>query len=553
MRSNLWPLLKVQLRYSLRGTLENMTGTKSKWGFLLLPLIILGFIPLLFVFTGGWVAAYIGLSAMGQGELILTLALTAGQIVCLVFGILYLISTFYFSNDLKLLVPLPLRPSEIVLSKFIGVLLGEYLTMAPVVLPALGVYGVMADVSWLYIPFALLIYLFLPVVPLVLSGLFSILLMKVSNLRRNRDLIRVFGALIGIGVALFFQMFSRMQTGAQSKEAIEQLLQNQQPMLQSVSKWVVTSTWGTNALRAGATAFGLPSLLLYAAAVAIALVLLLTVAERMFFGGLLGGEESRSSGKQLSREELAKETEQVRSPVWALFLREVKLLNRTPAFLMAGVLPPLLMPFFMIFPLSGPGGPLENGQDLSRFAGASWTPMAVLAALLFLNNLSTIPSSAVSREGRWFWISRSLPVPPRVQVQAKLLHSLIFSTLNLVIILGAMVWLKIMTPFNLVVVVLGGLVGGVVTGYSGLLIDVLRPKLDWTDPQRAMKGNLNSLFAMLVNLILALVTGGVGWLLLWLVPPLFIPGMLILLALEGWALGAATHALAEKRYMEYEY
>lgn len=553
MRTHIWPLMKVLLRTSLRTSFERMTGTKSRWGYLLLPLFALGFIPLLIMFAVGWGALYFRLDTMDQAHLTLTLALTAGQLVCLAFGILYVISAFYFSKDVKILVPLPLRPGEIVLAKFFGILLGEYLTMAPVVLPALVLYGVFADVGPLYIPFALVIYLLLPVAPLVLSTLFTIVLMRLTNLRRNRDLFRFFGALVGVGIAFGIQMFGRMQRGVNSVETIDALIAGQEPLINAMSSYVVTSVWATNALRAGAPGLGIPPLLLFVAVVGLALYVVVQVGEWLFFGGLLGGEEVYSSGRKLSPVELAKETGRVRSPLGALFLREIRLLNRTPSFLMAGLLPPLIMPLFMLLPLLGPGGPLDQGTDLSRFAGHPFVPMLILGAMLFLNTLSAVPSSAISREGRWFWVSQSIPVPARILVQAKLLHSLLFALLNLTVVTGVMFWLRLATPVNLLVVVVGGLLVSIITGYSGLLIDVLRPNLTWTDPQQAMKGNINSLFALLANLILGFVTGGGAALLYAFARPAFVPGVLGLLALQGWALGRATGALAERRFLEYEH
>ncbi|MFZ5827650.1 MAG: putative ABC transporter permease subunit [Bacillota bacterium] len=552
MRTHIWPLMKVLLRTSLRSSFQRMTGTNSRWGYLLLPLFALGMIPLLIMFAVGWGALYFRLDTMDQGHLTLTLALTAGQLVCLAFGILYVISVFYFSRDLKILVPLPLRPGEIVLTKFLGILIGEYLTMAPVVLPALAVYGAFANPGPLYIPFALLIYLLLPVAPLVLSALFTIVLMRVTNLRRHRDLFRFFGALVGIGVAFAIQLFGRMQRGLNSVEAIDALLEGQEPLIDAISSYVVTSVWATNALRAGAPGLGIPSLLLFVGFVGLALYLVVQVGEWMFFGGLLGSEETYSSGRQLSREELANETRRVRSPLVALFLREVRLLNRTSSFLMAGLLPPLIMPVFMLLPMLGPGGPFEHGTDLSRFAGHPWVPVLFLGAMLFLNTISAVPSSAISREGRWFWVSQSIPVPTPVLIQAKLLHSLLFALLNLAVVIGVMFWLRLVTPFHLAVVLVGGLLVSVVTGYSGLLIDVIRPNLTWTDPQQAMKGNINGLFALLANLVLGVVTGGGAALLYAFARPVFLPGLLGILALEGWALGRATGALAERRFVEYE-
>lgn len=549
---NVWPLLRVQMLQSLRGGIERMSGTRSRLGLLLIPLLIMAFIPLLTMMTMAYVGLYKGLELFGQPELTLTLALTAGQLLCLIFGVLYVISVFYFSKDLKHLIPLPLRPGEIVLAKLATIIMGEYLTMAPVVVPALAVYGVLAGVGPLYIPFAVLIFLMLPVVPLVLSALFSLLLMRVTNLRRNRDLFRVFGALIGIGIAIAIQFGNRFQQGGMSAADIQRLVEQQQPLVQGVARWAVTSAWGTQALQAGSPALGIPAFLLFTGAVAAALALLVLGAERLFFGGLLGGDESASSGRRVSRSDLAQKAGQVRTPLGALLLREVRLLNRTPSFLLSGVVGPLLMPLFALIPLASTGGAFQD-MDFSRFADSFWTPVVLLGILLFINSASSIPTSAISREGRWFWISRSLPVPPRLQIHAKLLHSMLFNLLNVAVLAGGMVWLGLATPRNLAVVVVGGLLTGALTGYTGLLIDVMRPHLDWTDPQQAMKGNYNSLLALLVNAGISLITTLAAYLAYLVARPAFLPVLLALLAVETWILGRVVGDLADIRYTQYEH
>ena len=42
------------------------------------------------------------------------------QLIVFFFGILYVMSKYYFSNDLNILVPLPLSPKEIVGAKFVS-------------------------------------------------------------------------------------------------------------------------------------------------------------------------------------------------------------------------------------------------------------------------------------------------------------------------------------------------------------------------------------------------------------------------------------------------
>jgi ABC-2 type transport system permease protein len=556
MTKNLRALLRVQLMMAWRGWRGNLTG-RSKWGMVLLPVLALSFLPLIIMVSGLYAGLYFGGKALGEGQVVLTMALTAGQVVCLTFGVFYLMSAFYFAKDLHLLLPLPLRPSEIVLSKFISIMVGEYLTMMPVLGPALVVYGVFADVSWNYIPFALIIYLLLPVIPLVVGSLFTIVLMRVTNLRRNRDLYRVLGALLGVAIAFGFNMISRLgsQNGsfAPSAQQMQQVIEQQRALFAAAGRWFPTSQWATGALREGAAAFGFSPFLLFAAVALAALFVMLFVAEKLFFGGAVGGDESRSSGKKLTRAELEKETGVVRTPLWALLQREFRLLNRTPSFLMAGVMPLIMMPFFVILPM------LQDKQmgaellpKVAQFADSPLIPAIAVGALLFANSMSNVAATAVSREGRFFWISRSMPVAPRIQVQAKLLHSLFFTGLNLLLILAALAYLRVLTPLNLLYVLVGGVLASIATSYAGLFVDLMRPNLKWTDPQQAMKGNYNVLFGLLFIWLTLGVFAALAALMFAFVPNLLMPIVIVLFAVEAAVFHKVTGAFADKRYSEIE-
>ena len=48
-----------------------------------------------------------------HSEIVITIGLLASQFVIFVFGIFYIISAFYFSNDVDILVPLPLKSYHI--------------------------------------------------------------------------------------------------------------------------------------------------------------------------------------------------------------------------------------------------------------------------------------------------------------------------------------------------------------------------------------------------------------------------------------------------------
>ncbi len=556
MTSNLRALLRIQRIQAWRGLLDNLSGGKSKWRLLLLPLLALAFAPILVGVVVFYVGVFYGLKAMGQGHLTLVVALTAGQLACLTFGVFYVISAFYYSKDLSVLVPLPIRPFEIVLAKFISILAGEYLTMAPLVAPALIVYGVLGHVHALYWPMAVVIFLVLPIFPLVLAALFSMLLMRLTNLKRNRDIWRVVGALFAILMGIGFQFFARMGPGrgnAPTAESIQRLLSENQTILSRLERFVPTSVWATGALREDATGLGLVPFLVLLVVAAAVLWLMLWAAEKLFFGGWMGGEESRSSGKVLSRAELARETGRVETPLKALLLREIRLLNRTPSFLMAGLMPLVLMPIMVAIPyIQGERQFSEMLPKLSRFGGSPGVVIAGLGVILFMTTISNLAPTAVSREGRFFWISRSLPVAPSVQVHAKMLHTMMFALLNIVVALGGLTYLKLLTPLTGLYLVVGGLAVSVTAAYTGLLIDVMKPNLKWTDPQRAMKGNANGLLSV-VGMVVLLGVGAVISMVAFLLPrSVTLPAVILAFALLAAGLGKAAGALANRRYLEYE-
>jgi ABC-2 type transport system permease protein len=551
MRSHLGPLLRVCALTALR-RFTDQAGGRSRWRWVFTPLLIMGFVPLAAMFSGMTAAFYYGGKPMGLDYLGLMLGLTAGQILCLTFGVFYVMSAFYFSKDLPLLIPMPIRPGAIVLAKFVGILAGEYLTLLPVTAPVLLTYGVVADVRWTYWPMALVVFLLLPVVPLAVSTLATLVLMRITNVRQNRDLWRVLGALVMVGLVMAINLFSRFSSRLHPDEVTGLVRRFESGPVATIHRWSPVSRWAVAALREGAGSGAWGSFLLYVVSALLALLVVTWMADRLFYGGVVGGGEVRTGGRRLSRTELAQATGRVRSPLWALLIREIRLLNRTPSFLMAALLPVVLVPIIALGPVWTEGGP---GADLARLEGfrhSPWLVSVAIAVVLFLTSMGNVASTAISREGRFFWISRSLPVAPRVQIHAKVLHSLIFVLINVALVLGVTAYFHLLTPLYFLAVLVGGMLAGAAYGYLGIMLDLWWPNLKWDDPQRAMRGKANALLGMLLQMVLLLVQGVWSGVAAWLAPPLVIPGLLVLYGGLAVVAGQLAGALADRRYLEIE-
>jgi ABC-2 type transport system permease protein len=151
-------------------------------------------------------------------------------------------------------------------------------------------------------------------------------------------------------------------------------------------------------------------------------------------------------------------------------------------------------------------------------------------------------------------MSKVIPVSPSDQVKGKFLHSFAIAVLGLVAAGAA------------AVLVLGSKVGGVLIAFPvaaaasavltalGMMIDLARPLLSWTNPQKAIKQNFNVLIALFADagILIGLTIAVTAVLRRGLGPELLIGGVFVLLL----ALTAASYKLmlrfAERRYGEIE-
>jgi len=123
-------------------------------------------------------AFYAAGKMLGQPWLVLKLSILAGEFLVFFFGLGWVISVLYFSNDLPLLLSFPLRSYQILLSKFLLVLTNQYIFLLFVLLPPFLIYGAGENAGFLYYLTALMVFLCVPVIPL---GAGTLLVMPLIN------------------------------------------------------------------------------------------------------------------------------------------------------------------------------------------------------------------------------------------------------------------------------------------------------------------------------------------------------------------------------------
>lgn len=456
-------------------------------------------------------------SQIGQPEVAFVFAVLTASAIVFFFGLAAVISVFYFSTDLDILVPLPLRPGAIVLSKFAAILVGEYVAALVMFGPTATAYAQIIGGGVLYWLSVAVVGLLIPVIPLALASVLSLVLMRFIN-RRHRDLLLVVFSLALLTLIMGFQMsvLSTMPQGDPA-EYIQQLLSGQLRLVNLVGRGFPPAVWAAGAIAAS----GLERLGGFAAYVALsgfAVWLMAAVGARFYYLGLIGGHElarRRVTGRLAELARAGARARTVQGGVLrALFLREWRLFMRVPLYVMNGFIASLIVPILLVVPAFSADPDVERLLALMDSGGPRlFVTLGVGALIVFLVTLNTTASSAVSREGKYFWISKVIPVSPEKQAQGKMLFAgagALVSTIPVVIILA--VGLKVNAVSLAGGTILGLLAAGVLL-LAGLFIDMARPMLKWTNPQQAVKSNINVIIPLPIAVALL---AGFGYLAVWL-------------------------------------
>jgi ABC-2 type transport system permease protein len=230
----------------------------------------------------------------------------------------------------------------------------------------------------------------------------------------------------------------------------------------------------------------------------------------IFYKGVLSGQEASAKKKVYSAEETQKKIVKASSPIKAIFIKEWKLLLRTPVYALNGLAGILMGPFFAIIILFARNSG-DKDMDFLQYLGqpqySIYITLGVLAYLLFVAGMNLAAATALSREGSTFWISRLIPVTPAIQVMGKFLNGLSVSVIGILttgIIAGFLFKLSLLQA---VLVIVLGSIGSLLPVALNLIIDVYHPKLVWNNPAEAMKQNLNGLLGILVSMLSIFVYG----------------------------------------------
>jgi ABC-2 type transport system permease protein len=196
----------------------------------------------------------------------------------------------------------------------------------------------------------------------------------------------------------------------------------------------------------------------------------------------------------------------LRSVRMSLLRREWAVITSNSTFIFQLIAELLVLPLILlIYALVLPKEIL--GQALDFISASPLMGLIVLAVLVMMTNISSLSSTSLSREGKLFSLSLTMPASGRTQVMAKLaLHMILLFTAYLVNIAVVFALIRL-PPRTLVFLLPAGPIFEIFGFSCGIFFDLKRPVLKWTHPQQAVKNTLNAMIAPAGMFILIIVLG----------------------------------------------
>jgi ABC-2 type transport system permease protein len=498
-------LTKVLLKTGTKAS-SNKKNKKQIKGILLGIILVLAFTPMAIEFGKFISVAYDGLHAIGQEAVILGFGLSVVSAVIFFFGIFYAMNIFYFSMDVENLLPLPFKPWHIMGAKFTVVLIYEYLTEIIFFAPTLIAYGIKSSGGVLYYTYGVIIFLLLPIVPLVIASVINMIIMRFTNIAKNKDRFRLVGGLIAmffsVGINIYIQRFT--QNTSQS-EITKMFAQGNNSLVDLATRIFPSTKIAVNSLINTTNIQGFINLILFIVITVAALMIFIVLGEALYFKGVMGVSETASKRKTLSNSELQKNTIQS-SSLKVYTLKELKILFRTPIYFMNCVLMNFLFPIFLLIPVFAQKGGSDQFKKLAELLQDGKSTGIVLggffAFMVFASCSNAISTTAISREGKNLFILKYIPMKYKQQLMAKVLSAVVLGSAGMLMVsLIGTILLKL--PLDLVLLMLiVGILGILFTSFIGILIDLNFPKLQWDTEQKAVKQNLNVLISMIICIAL---------------------------------------------------
>ena len=446
-----------------------------------------------------------------------------GMILFMIFGLAIIqtifssINILYFTKDSEYLLPLPLKPYQIILARTNVMLIAEYVIIFLIGFIPLVMYGILTGAGIVYYLTMILAVILVPILPVLLISMLVMFIMSFAKLTKNRNRFQLFATLLVLAIIIAISISTSGMKQDLTNEEMAQMVVQANGMIELVKGYVPTVDYLMEALTTNSLFTAIVEVLKTLGITIIGFIVYMLIAQKIYFKGLVGnlfGGGASSSNKEINQKEYRN------SKLYKSYVgKEFKNMARNPVFLMQCLIPAVLIPIIMVVVvyagLNSDGMGLEQITQMVQQMPTNTFFIAciILGVIQFFTMFIYISITAISRDGENAVFMKYIPVSLYKQYMYKIIPNIIMNIVTIIITLGMAEYLLNLPVITLIALFVVATIMGILQSIAMIIVDLKRPKLNWDSEYAVAKQNLNLVFPVLLAMVNIVILVGFVYLL----------------------------------------
>ena len=434
---------------------------------------------------------------IGKPQIFLNGFLLALEILITIRTIMVSMNVFYFSKDIENILHLPIKPIEILISKFCTILFMNYEFELIFALAPLFIYGIYTLSKIIYFFNLILILIIFPIFATLIVSILMIFLIKTfGNLFKNKDLMQLIISFILI-FALMFGANKAIEYVFNNAEFIEQ---NQEFVLNKINdKIIKINNYFLNINPSAQVLQNNNIIINYLKLILINIcgfVLFIFMGNKLYLKQLLKANFYTKKIKRNKKVKIKKSSKGI-----SYIKKEFKLLSKNPIFLIQSIYPVIMMTVLIcvltiaIVPAYNQLIQKDEYQEIREGMEFNIEAVCIILGILQITGLFNYTSiTSFSREGKNAFVMKILPISLYKQFIYKNIPQIILNIISAGAILAV---INLQIPaigLNYILVIFGlSVLLTIINSFILCLIDLIMPKLKWDAEYEILKNSKNKL------------------------------------------------------------
>ena len=455
------------------------------------------------------------LTLIGQVNFFLNFMLLILMIILIFQVALISTNVYYFSKDTELILPLPIKPVDLLISKLNSIIINTYFIELIFILFPLIVYGIYVADGVLFYLYTFIILLIFPILPTLIVSIIMMILMKLSRFIKNKDIFQIIITVLFI-ILVFIIMFNLVKNiivqsnGNVITEEIEAINRFNEfnNKLKKINSYFLEINPVINLLNNSAKINSIINLFKILLIDSAFFMIFVFIGKITYLKDLLKNNNFNKAKKikKINLEKKCKNNNKIKSYIH----KEFKILFKSPIFFIQCIYPTLIMTvsilIVLIFLLPNIRTLISSGAfGIEQFEFKLNTICIMVIAIQVIFTFSNTSITAISREGKNAIFMKFIPIDFYHQVICKAMPQIIINLVFIIIlnILIYMIFPAIKLLYCIYVFIIANLLN-IFNSLLMVLVDLSDPNLDWNAEYEVINQNNKKLYQYVFTILVIL-------------------------------------------------